>query len=370
MMQIPKFWQALDDLADAATDRREWQAILGSEFDLVSRFLTSTGTLATGIACPSPGGEGCPRKVVRHDDGSIRAICGDSPKACSDLDLSRDDIAILGLDRTGLAKAVATALALSIPAKFERQKVFRIGSHDVFAGRGFPVFLTVPGPAPTDDATPFDDIIGLPGPKLVLTPTNASLPASVIGNLQRADATLFALCDLLVVNDQGNLEPAQPPETLFSDLRTRVEASSSTSPSNLAWQLPPDARWEELSIRFISESWINVGFRGEARGFAPEDIGLRNTKRQDGAPKAAWTYLRTFALAGGRLPVHHANSKETSKHQKQKQALSKALRQAFGISDEPIPTGNGDYVTRFVINADDLQQGKQGQSRRNFAGSD
>jgi hypothetical protein len=370
MMQIPKFWQALDDLADAATDRREWQAILGSEFDLVSRFLTSTGTLATSIACPSPGGEGCPRKVVRHDDGSIRAICGDSPKACADLDLSRDDIAILGLDRTGLAKAVATALALSIPAKFERQKVFRIGSHDVFAGRGFPVFLTVPGPAPTDDATPFDDVIGLPGPKLVLTPTNASLPASVIGNLQRSDATLFALSDLLVVNDQGSLEPAQPPETLFSDLRARVEASSSTSPSNLAWQLPHDARWEDLTIRFISVAWINVTYDGVTRPFEPEAFGLKNTKKQEYTTKEAWNFLLKLAAANGRLPVHQGTPKETSKHQKQKQALSKALRQGFGIPEEPIPTKGNEYAARFVVSADDLRQGKQGQSRRNFAESD
>ncbi len=368
MMQIPKFWQALDDLADAATDRREWQAILGSEFDVVSRFLTSTGTLATSIACPSPGGEGCPRKVVRHDDSSIRAICGDSPKACADLDLSRDDIAILGLDRTGFATAVASALALSIPAKFERQKAFRIGSHGVFAGRGFPVFLTIPGPAPTDDAAPFDDIIGLPGPKLVLTPTNASLPASVVGNLQRSDVTLFALSDLLVVNDQGSLESAQPPETLFSDLRARVEASSSTSPSNLAWQLPPDARWEEIGIRFIADEVINVSFRGETRRFEPDALGMKNGK--SGKATKQWLYLKLLASRSGRLPVHPANGEDTSKHQKQKQALSKALRQAFGISDEPIPTERGDYVARFVINANDLQQGKQGQSRRNFAESD
>lgn len=367
-MQIPKFWQALDDLADAATDRREWQAILGSEFDLVSRFLTSSGTLATSIACPSPGGEGCPRKIVRHVDGSIRAICGDSPKACDDLDLSRDDVAILCLDRTGFATAVATALSLNIPAKFERRMVFRIGSHDVFAGRGFPVFVTFPGPAPTDDATPFDDVIGLPGPKLLLTPTNTSLPATLIGGLQRADVTLFALSDLLVVDDQGSLEPAQPPETLFSDLRARVEASSSTSPSNLAWQLPPDARWEEIGIRFIADEVINVSFRGETRRFEPDALGMKNGK--SGKATKQWLYLKLLASQSGRLPVHPANGEDTSKHQKQKQALSKALRQSFGIPDEPIPTEGGDYVTRFVINADDLQQGKQGQSRRNFAESD
>ena len=366
MMQIPKFWQALDDLTGAATDRREWQDILGSEFDLAARFLTSTGTLATSIACPSPGGEGCPRKVVRHDDGSIRAICGDSPKACDDLDLSRDDITILGLDRASFATAVATALGLSTPAKFEPRKVFRIGSHDVFAGRGFPVFLTVPGPTPRDDVAPYADVVRGPGPKLLLTPTNASLPASMAGSLQHSDVTLFALSDLLVANDRGCLETVQPAETLFSDLRARIEASSSTSPSNLAWQLPPDARWGELSIRFIADEVINVSFRGETRRFEPDVLGMKNGK--SGKATNQWLYLKLLASRSGRLPVHPANGADTSKHQKQKQALSKALRQAFGIRDEPIPAESGDYVARFVINADGLSQGRQGQRRRNFAG--
>ena len=88
---------------------------------------------------------------------------------------------------------------------------------------------------------------------------------------------------------------------------------------------------------------------------------------KDGKPKAAWTYLKAFAMQGGRLPVHHAMSAETSRHQKQKQALSKALRAAFGIADDPLPTVGAEYVARFVANADDLQQGRQGQSRRKFA---
>jgi hypothetical protein len=87
---------------------------------------------------------------------------------------------------------------------------------------------------------------------------------------------------------------------------------------------------------------------------------------KDGKPKAAWTYLKAIAIRGGRLPVHHARSADTSKHQKQKQALSKALRAAFGIPDDPLPTVGSDYVARFVANADDLQQGIQGQSRRKF----
>ena len=108
-----KFWKALDALADAATDRREWVDLLGEEFDRVAPLLRSSGVLATSIACPTPGAAGCPRRVVRHDDGTIRAICGDSPKVCDDLDLRREDIALLELNGVALARRVAEAFGLS-----------------------------------------------------------------------------------------------------------------------------------------------------------------------------------------------------------------------------------------------------------------
>ncbi len=366
-MRISRFWNALDALTDAATDRREWIGLLGDDFARVTPLLRPTGTLAASIACPSPGGEGCPRRIVHHDDGSIRAVCGDSPKACNDLDLSRDDLTIFGLDRVCLARAVAKALGLSnIPANFDHRRVFRIGSHDVFAGRGFPVFLTVPGPRASEDAAPFDELVALPGPKLLFAPTVASIPASLTAVLHRAGVARLPLHDSLVIDDQGRLRPSQPPEVLFADLRARVERAANDGPGDLAWQLPSDARWDEINIRFVAAEVVNVIFRGDTRRFEPDRLGMKNAK--NGKPTAAWTYLRTFALGGGRLPVHHSKANETSKHQKQKQGLSKALRSAFGIPEEPIPTEGGDYVTRFVVNADDLQQGRQGQSGRNFVG--
>jgi hypothetical protein len=150
-MKTSTFWNTLDALTGAATDRREWQALLGDEWDQLSSLLKPTGTLAISIACPSPGGDGCPRQIVRHDDGSIRAVCGDSPEACRDLDLSKDDIAVLRLDRSHLARAISRAFELAnIPKRLEQGLVVQIGTYDVFAGHGFPVFLCVPGPQPSE----------------------------------------------------------------------------------------------------------------------------------------------------------------------------------------------------------------------------
>lgn len=367
-MKTTKFWKTLDELTDAATDRHEWRAQLGDEWDRLSSLLTSTGSLAMSIACPSPGGDGCPRRIVRHDDGSIRAICGDRPKACRDLDLAKDDIVVLRLDRAKLASEVARAFRLAnVPKRLEPSDVAQVGTHDVLAGRGFPVFLCVPGPQPSENIQPFQRVMALPGPKLLLVPTAGSIADTVAASLDRADVTTLALEDCLTLSDCG-FEPVQPIDILFAALCSEIDAQSDSGNAHLAWALPADARWPELTFRFIADQVLNVSFRGETRRFEPDALGMKNAK--NGRPKAVWTYLKAFALKGGRLAVHCGDPKKTSKYQKQKQALSSSLRSAFGIAEDPIPTEGKEYVTRFVVSADDLRQGRQGQRQRNFAGPD
>lgn len=372
-MGMTKFWKALDALSDAATDRREWNNLLEHEFNgmtangpnRASPLLRSTGMRALSFSCPSPGGENCPRRIVHHENGTIRAVCGDNPKACADLNVLEDDILIYELDRIVLARRIAHAIGLSrIPVKFDKRPVFRIGFHDVSAGRGFPIFLTIPGPSPNEDAAQFDNLAAHPGPKLLLTPTSSSIPVHLASGLDRNGVSRLALEDLIDVEMGGQLRPCQPIAVVFAELRAQFMDRMESTGSKLVWPLPTDARWEELSIRFVADEVINVGFRGETRRFEPDRLGMKSAK--DGKPKASWTYLKAIALEGGRLPVHHAKVTDNSKHQKQKQALSTALRAAFGISDDPLPVVEGHYVARFVANADDLQQGKQGQSQRKF----
>ena len=358
-MKTTKFWKTLDELTDAATDRREWRAQLGDQWDRLSSLLTSTGSLAMSVSCPSPGGDGCPRRIVRHDDGSIRAICGDRPKACRDLDLAKDDIVVLRLDRGKLASEVSRAFGLAnTPTRLEQSDVAQIGTHDMFAGRGFPVFLCVPGPQPSGNIKPFQHVMALPDPKLLLVPTARSVPASIADQLDRARVMTLALEECLTSSARG-FQLVQPIEMLCADLFAELDALAKTKTSSLAWPLAADARWPELTFRFVADEVLNVSFRRETRRFEPDALGMKNAK--NGRPKAVWTYLKAFALNGGRLAVHHDDPKETSKHQKQKQALSSSLRSAFGITEEPIPTEGNDYVTRFVVTADDLRQGKQDQ---------
>ncbi len=365
-MQISKFWTTLDALSDAGASRHYWARCLGDELKAAGRFLKPTGSLAMSIDCPSSGGEGCPRKVVCHADGTVRAICGDRPKMCGDLDLVKEDIAILELDRRVLAVALAEALALTPPARTPPMTpVIRIGARDIHAGSGIPVFLTIPGARPNLRREDFKEVLALAPPILVLTPGTASLPEEMADLLDRNGVTTLALDELVIATAPGKFALTAQGTAQMDRVVQKLEDSStaSTAPKQ-AWVLPPDSRWEEITIRFISEEVINASFRGSTRRFEPDSLGMKNAK--NGKPTTQWTYLRMFAAVGGRLPVRHDNDRKTAKHQKQKQVLSKALRAAFGISGDPIATDGNEYVTRFVLSADDLNQGKQGQRQRNF----
>ena len=362
-MRTTRFWKSLDELTDAATDARDWRARLGPEWPATGPLLRRTGAVATTIACPSPAGDGCPRRVVRHDDGAVRAVCGESPRICDDLDLARDDVAILGLDRPKLIGAIAVALSLSGRTATATGAVIEVGTHDIHAGRGFPVFLVMPGPWFGDGIEPFADLARISGPKVLLTPTRRSLGTAVTRYLDTIGVTRFALADILIADDRHRLAAMQLVDVLFAELRAAVARASASVDPDLVWRLPPDARWEQLTIVFVADEVVNVSFRGQTRRFEPDQFGMKDAR--SGKPSRQWSYLKMFAIARGSLPVHP--SKRIAGHQKQKQELSALLRRSFGIRDEPIPVEGGDYRARFVIRADDLDQGKPGQRQRKFA---
>jgi hypothetical protein len=371
-MRTTRFWKSLDQLTAAATEAREWRARLGPEWPVGGPLLRPTGTLATSIACPSPGGAGCPRRVVRHDDGSIRAVCGESLRICDGLDLARDDIVILGLDRPRLIRAVAVALSLS-----ERRAapaagaVTEIGTHDVLAGRGFPVFLVVPGPWFGDGIEPFAELAAVSGPRVLLIPTRRSLGAAASRYLDTLGVTRFALADILVADDRHRLATSQPVDDLFAKLRAAVRDTSTPTVAARGWKLPPDARWGEVSMRFRDREVIQVRFRGVTRPMEPDQLGMKSAK--DGKPTRQWRLLWLLAAFRGELPrelppkVLDRVPEFKRGYRRQKELLARSLIECFGIRDNPLPLEGDSFKASFVINADDLKQGRQGQHERNFA---
>jgi hypothetical protein len=61
--------------------------------------------------CSSPGGHGCPRRVLR-EDGQLVAVCGNSPEECGDIVIAPEDAEVLEVTPPGWRAALADALGL------------------------------------------------------------------------------------------------------------------------------------------------------------------------------------------------------------------------------------------------------------------
>ena len=345
---LPKFWRALDELPGAATDRRSWTARLGSEFAIAERFLRKTGDLATAIDCPSPGGDGCPRNVIRMAAGDYRAVCRSSTGRCDPVDLTASDLGILSPDDQRLHKELAAAFSiLALPRPLDRGRVVNLGEHGVAAGLGVSVLFARPGPElPLQD----DDFrqAGLGADRAVLlVPTNSSLPAPVRARLSSQGHLVLSLADVTHIHPKDGLALVQPVEVLLQDLRTALLARIGATPTGPLVELPPNTTWAQITLRLNAKETVICSGPNIARQMDPADFGMRS--RKNAKPTAAWTLFVAIAAAQGVLEVH--GGAPTERVKKQKQILTERLQATFGIPSDPIPWDERQraYVASFIV---------------------
>jgi hypothetical protein len=348
---LPQFWNALNELPGAATDRRDWVARLGAEFRWAQRFLRATGCRAAAIDCPSPGGDGCPRAVIRAAGGALRAVCRSSVGRCDSIDLTPADVDVLELDIARLRQALATTFAVHTgPGSPISSRVSLLGGHAIAAGVEAPVMLLVPGPM---DVIQLDELRegGLGSERAVLlVPTVASLPPSTRARLASLGHLVLSLSDVTEADGKGNLVPVQPMELLLHDIRAALRARLGTSDTGPAIALEPGTTWSQLTLRLTSTATVICSTPGLSRQMDPADFGMRSAK--NAKPIAAWTLLVALAAAGGILqPQRRALADQVKK---QKQILAGHLRRTFGIRGDPIPWDPKQraYVAAFLISDD------------------
>jgi hypothetical protein len=347
MRRLRRFWKALDEIPGATTDRLEWMAALGHEGRYVEPYLKDTGRRATAVMCPHPGDDGCPRRVVTNSTGAIRAVCGSRLQACDALDLTPADVAILALDRARLVRELARTLDAELAARAIRPgRVIQVGRHAITAGLACPILLALPGPA---DPLGEDELreAGLdPAGTVLLVPRASSLPAPLRARLMAAGHQVIPLSEAVRLGAKG-FEAVQPPRTLLAPIREALAARIRAAEPKPAWELPPDATWGEMTFTLMSDEVLNVSFRGQTRRLEPDQLGMKDGR--SGRPTEAWAFLKVLARVDGSLGPMTADLVE--KHKKEKQALTRRLREAFRIRLDPIRWNRRtrSYQTAFVI---------------------
>lgn len=385
-MTLP-FWTTIERIPGHATDTREWRSGLVDCWDEAQRYLSRISKFADRIDCPWPGGENCPRRIVRHEDGSFRAVCSDPAGLCDPLDVTHEDVRIRELDRRKLFADVAAALDLTVTAPPERQaSLLHIGDHQLSAGRKFPVFAAL---SSQRDPLGKADVLELDRRKLpfiLLVTSLRALEHDVSGFLDARGGRVltYAEClDFATAPGKGLVSVAPLTDLFAPEILAFTESDESPAPP--AMRLPADTRWSDLRFAFRDEAVLNVSYRNQiAVRLEPDQIGMRDSR--NGKPNRQWRLLLACAALDGALPrsfpVSTINGRRPAGHilrilnelergyDKQRQTLAAALREKFGIEDDPFLVRNDCFEARFLVDAQGLRQGQGDQSQRNFVGDD
>lgn len=348
MRPLCKLWPALEALPGLAAVTEEWKDRFGEDFDAGREFLRLTNRRAEAYPCPSPGGVGCPRSIVDHGKGMFAAVCGDQPKRCDKLILTKQDIAIYELDTRKLGTAIAVAFGID-PAFNEVtgfQQTFRVGDYYPQAGKRFPLFLTIQ----TDPASLHDVAMRLCSTTrtafILVVPTTTFSDLAITDLLGRQQARIPALADLFEIDSTGKLVATEVARTLLAEFHSAVMPEEDGEQLN-QFPTPPGARWEDVAIEFTAEEVANIRCKGITHRVEPEHLDMKS--RKNGRPTLQWTLLQSFARCNGSISWNDPDAKDRVKHQKLK--LSKKLMAYFGIEDAPINwhRDERDYRTRFSI---------------------
>ena len=385
MTTTAPFWTTIEAVPGLATDRLDWRSKLGESWRKAKPYLVETPRLVSAVGCPSPGGEHCPRRVVRHADGSIRAVCGDPERLCRPLDLAERDIRIFEVDRPKLFGDLAAALSLTRPARWaETGHVMHLGDHDVSAGRGFPVFVSLASPRCPLTVVDVADLDRRRLPFILLVPSLGGIEASAATAVQAAGGRVLTLIECVSFAAESGFIPTMPLDLLFASEVSGL-GDNGADPSMPVMTLPVGARWGDLTFAFVSDEVLNVSYRKQPpRRFEPDALGMKD--RRDGTATRQWRLLRLCARLGGllpkSLPPRRLEGNKLAAHMlvalrefergydRQRQILAKALKEQFGIAEEPF-VAEGDWLkARFRVDASGLKQGRADQRERNFADDD
>lgn len=337
MTPLSRLAQSLDEVVGLAASRYEWRRRLGDEWQATERFLKPRGSIVAMLPCPSPGGEGCPRHVVRLGPDQFRGVCGNTPRECDTLEFTLADLEVLAVDTRALATEIATALEIDLDYR-ERRGVINIGQHLISAGTGFPVALVLGSAAwrPALNLHDFGDSAGA-----ILLSTPSSIEPDLQDRLRLKGHHILVLRDV-VRDDNGRLVFAGRPPMLFRDLRDRTATSTQTVPRP-PWTLPAGTTWEKLRFELIVLDEINVSTGGQTHKLRPEHLGLRNQKT--GGAAEGWILLTTVIAMEGDF----AFTKPTNAAEKQMQLLNRALREGLGLDEIPIiKLERGQYASKFL----------------------
>jgi hypothetical protein len=349
MWALRQLWPALEEISGLAAIPATWREQLGDEADAVAGFLRPTDRRVARFPCPSPGGDGCPRQIIDRHDGTFVAACGDRPQRCEPIELCQAERIIHELDARRLAESLVVVLGLA--AGFRNvaacSQTWQLGSYVPLSGQAFPAYLTIQD-SPDQVYAVAVRLAGIAaGPLLLFVPTRRMIDPVTSELVARNGSRFIALEEAVGIDEGGHWVARRQPPELLRDFRVAVLGEQPTSAPPVRFPTPPDARWEDVTIRFITQHQVHIRVRGTTGTYEHTQMGMAS--RRNDQPTKQWELLQLFAEHDGELTWSDYGADR--KNEKRRQVLAKQLREFFGIEGDPfdtLPGGRG-WHTRFRV---------------------
>lgn len=274
MQPLDRLWFCLESIPGLCLLRSDWEGRLGHELPAAEPFLRPTDRTSRSYPCPDTGG-GCARRVVVHDTGEVVAVCGESPRRCERVVLSKSDVLLYRFDVQTLCRELARLL--EIEPQFEAVTgtgaTWAVGVRSPPQGDDFLVYLTIPL-EPEDLLQAVSRLVGTSRERfLLLAPTEESRDLATRELLHRHNARFRTLKAVVAADPQGRLVAAQPLHEVFEglELGPRDEEANIFQLQDEAWTIRYSGKKVQLEdskgLRLLA-----VLLREPVREFSPTKL--------------------------------------------------------------------------------------------------
>lgn len=136
------------------------------------------------------------------------------------------------------------------------------------------------------------------------------------------------------------------------DIESALSSGKMCEPAQIIpFQTTPGTKWEQISIRFISDEEVKITVKGQSRTIHFSEMGFKD-RRKGGQPTKLWLILRLLAEHNGQIAwgdLKLRGQEDKLKHNVSE--LRKCLKAYFVIDDDPFYPYKEErsYRTRFII---------------------
>jgi hypothetical protein len=134
--------------------------------------------------------------------------------------------------------------------------------------------------------------------------------------------------------DNADKQAAKQKENIAED--SQKEKTTECFPT------PDGTRWSDIKIQFRNGHTVTIWAGGQSGRYTYYQMGMYSKKNGDCT--AQWKLLEAFANSGGE--IDRSSPLATDKLKKQKQELSRRLREFFRLKEDPIEWGKGEKCYR------------------------